>query len=170
MTLIGAINGTDKKILFADRKWCLSESKEMQKIFIDRKEENYLAVSGFVLKELIDNFKENPTHKSVGSLVKDSYRDTNFPGTSFVNYNLAEDSLRAYFVDNNKVESTKIINYLFLGFRVKELEGFDFRDVNHTLIPALRKQHGKYPEYIGNIFDILAIQNKTPIWMNLKLC
>ncbi len=170
MTLIGAINEGGRKILFADRKWDFSEFKEKKKIFIDKEEENYLAVSGFILKGLIDNFKENPTHKSVGSLVKDSYKGTKFPGTSFVNYDLAEDDLRAYFVENNKVESTKIINYLFLGFRVKELEGFDFLDINHTLVPSLRKQHEKYPDYIGNYFDFFIFQNKTPILMNLKLC
>jgi len=49
MTLIGAINQVNKKIIFVDRKWGLSEFREKNKIFTNLSEENYLAVSGFVL-------------------------------------------------------------------------------------------------------------------------
>jgi len=168
MTLIGAINSGSRKILFADRLWNLSEFKEKRKIFVDN-EDNYLAVSGFILKRLITEFEENLRNKSVKSLIKSSYKNTNLPGTSFINYNQTEDSLQVYLVNNNKIESFKIINYIFLGFQVNELEGFDFRDVDHTLIPTLRKQHEKYPDYIGNTFDVLVLQNKAPIWMNVNL-
>lgn len=168
MTLIGAINQGNKKILFADRKWGYSKFKEKRKIFTDSKEKNYLVVSGFILKRLIDEFQEN-THKSVECLIWETYKDTNFPGTSFLNYNTEEDSLRAYFVDSAGIESAKIINYLFFGFQVKRLEGFDFRDINHTFLPALRIHQRKYSEIIGNIFDILIFQNKIPIWMNVQL-
>jgi len=49
------------------------------------------------------------------------------------------------------------------------LEGFDFKDINHTLIPSLKNHQKKYPDYIGGLFDILIFQNKTPIWMKVKL-
>lgn len=167
MTLVGAINFGNKKILFADRKWEFSNYK--RKIFTDEKEENYLVVSGFVLKKLIDEFQENKKHKSVEYLIRNTYSNTNFPGTSFLNYNSKEDSLNAYFIDGAEIKSAKVINYLFLGLHVKGLEGFDFRDINHTLISTLRIHHRKYPESIGNICDVLIFQNKIPVWMNAKL-
>lgn len=166
MTLIGAINEGNKKIIFADRKWDLSNEKIFNKIFVDDKNENYLAVSGFFLKEVIQRFASG---ENILDILEETYHKKYFPGTSFLHYNLPKDKLKVYFIEKEEVYLTEILNYIFLGVNVKEIEGFDFWDVAHTLIPSIHKHYKKYKDYISNTFDVLLFQNKTPIWTKLKI-
>ncbi len=159
MTLIGAINKNNNKIIFADRKWQYSANDDYKKIFYDDKNNRFLLTSGFIIKTFTENFQD-AKYKNIRSLIKEK---------SFLCYDFNEDSLNAYHVIDNRFFESQIINYAFLGYKAKELQdSFDFMDVDHTLIPSLMFHHKKYPNYIGNEFDIIKIENKTLVFLSAR--
>lgn len=167
MTLIGIINSRDKTLLFGDRLWKSNqEDVERSKIFVNKNQEDYLAVSGLVLSSLVEDFiTEDLTKKERGikKMIYSSYGKCNAPGTSFIHYNSEKRIAQGYFLDNSLIQ-IPIINYLFLGIDVKNLKDFDFRDEEHTLMHCLLEHKKKHSSLIGNKFDLITFKNKVPVW------
>jgi hypothetical protein len=169
MTLIGAINDYNKKIIFADKKWKDKSEEIDSKIFLDSKYNNLIAVSGTILNNFIRSFGDG-NYKSIESLIYEFYSDLNVQGTSFISYNFENDCLTGYLIYENKILLSKIDDYVFFGYNVNEFEFSKDILKDSSLYSIITNHQKKYSEYISSDFEFVTIHSSgMTIYNNINL-